>query len=129
MKYFVKLYYVHSGLQSKTGMSSQHQQPVGKWTVSINLCRMLWTSTFLLRLLQFISVTSPGLPPEIKSFIVKRQRAFNNGKISLWKLLRNKIIRLLKVARSAFYSISVAKLSISNPRQWHQQIRIIAGFK
>lgn len=73
----------------------------------------------------------PWMTPEIKTLIIQRQRAFNCGKLNIWKLLLNhQFIRLnIKIARSAFFLSSVLKLRVSNSRQWHKQIEKMTGVK
>ncbi len=69
----------------------------------------------------------PWINAELKSLIVKRHTAFNSGKLCLWRLLLNKIIRLIKRTKIAFYNCNVARLRLTKLRQWHQQIQKMTG--
>ena len=69
----------------------------------------------------------PWITPELKSLIIKRQKAFSSGKLSLWRLLRNRIIRLIKRAKQVFYNSSVGNLKKLNSRQWHHHIKKLTG--
>ena len=70
----------------------------------------------------------PWITANLKSLILKRQKAFASGKMCLWGFLRNKSSRLIKNAKQIFYDTSVGKLKKLNPRQWHQQIRKLTGY-
>lgn len=69
----------------------------------------------------------PWFSPELKSLILNRQKAYLSGKFHLWRFLRNKVARLIKSAKRNFYSLSVSRLKYFTPRQWHKQIKKIAG--
>ena len=69
----------------------------------------------------------PWISPYLKSLIMKRQKTFLNGNLNLWRSLRNKVSRLIKIAKQTFYDGSVSRLKKSNPRQWHQQIKRMSG--
>ena len=58
---------------------------------------------------------------------MKIQKTFLNGNLNLWRPLRNKVSRLIKIAKQTFYDGSVSRLKKSNPRQWHQQIKKMSG--
>ena len=52
----------------------------------------------------------PWITPNLKSLIIRRQKAFSSSKLLLWRMIRNKTIRLIKHANRVFYNSSVGKL-------------------
>ncbi|XP_003730516.1 uncharacterized protein LOC100891003 [Strongylocentrotus purpuratus] len=70
----------------------------------------------------------PWISPKIKALIGARQQAFIAGS-NKWKGLRNKVIKLIKGAKSEFYVGRVRKMKESNPSQWHKNIKSMAGNK
>ena len=52
---------------------------------------------------------------EVKSVIHKRQLAFHQNNLPLWRYLRNKTTRLIKKAKSNYYNTRVRNLKENNP--------------
>ena len=67
------------------------------------------------------------ITPEIKSLISQRQKALSSRNKTEYNKLRNKIIRVIKQAKSLFYESQVHQLKNSKPRKWWSAIKNLAG--
>ncbi len=71
------------------------------------------------------SQDKPWITPEIKELIKKRQIAFAEKKMYLWRFLRNKVIRAIDQAKRSFYNNRIQDLKTSDPSGWHKGIQLI----
>ena len=62
-----------------------------------------------------------------KNLIKKRQAAFSNGNIELFRYYRNRVNRERKICREKFYSSKVEDLKKSKPSRWWKEVKQIAG--
>ena len=63
----------------------------------------------------------------IKNLIKKRQKAFRNKHESLWRYLRNRIKREIKIAKVTQYTKKTQHLKSSNPGAWFKEILVMSG--
>ena len=56
----------------------------------------------------------PWITPAIREFIKKRQQAWLNDDLPLYKVYRNKVIKLCKKARHKFYNDKINNIHESN---------------
>ena len=68
------------------------------------------------------------MTPDIKKAIIKRQRAWASGDVDKYKFLRNKVMKLCKVARGRYYQNCVSNLKESNSKKWWNTIKPMSGF-
>ncbi|XP_072048561.1 uncharacterized protein [Amphiura filiformis] len=71
----------------------------------------------------------PWITPEIKNLIKKRQVAFAEKKMYLWRFLRNKVDRLIDCAKKFDYKDRLQKLKTCDPAGWHKGIQLITNKK
>ena len=62
-----------------------------------------------------------------KNLIKKRQAAFSNGNIELFRYYRNRVNRERKICGEKFYSSKVEHLKKSKPSRWWKEVKQIAG--
>ncbi|CAH1248620.1 Hypp8312 [Branchiostoma lanceolatum] len=67
------------------------------------------------------------ISPVIKNAIKLRQLAFEEQDWATWRTLRNKVQRVIKRAKSEFYSNRVQKLKKENPRAWYKELKVLTG--
>ena len=65
--------------------------------------------------------------PAIREFIKKRQQAWLNDDLPLYKVYRNKVIKLYKKARHKFYNDKIINIHESNPKKWWDGIKLLSG--
>ena len=58
---------------------------------------------------------SPWINPQLKDLIKRRQRAFAQGNMPLFRSLRNRVNRERKVCRARYYNTKVAHLKNCKP--------------
>ena len=68
----------------------------------------------------------PWITPAIREFIKKRQQAWLNDDLPLYKVYRNKVIKLCKKARHKFYD-KINNIHESNPKKWWDGIKLLSG--
>ena len=68
------------------------------------------------------------ITPEIKLLISHRQKAFALGNTTEYNKLRNKVIRVVKQAKSKYFESQVNHLKSSNPKKWWSSIKNLAGY-
>ena len=61
---------------------------------------------------------------EIKSLIKQRQILFSQNNLK-WKLIRNKIIRLITTAKKDYYHNRIQRLKCKNPATWYRTIKMM----
>ena len=71
----------------------------------------------------------PWMMKDLKRSILQRQKAYTAGKMSLFKLLRNKVNREMKHCRKSYYKAKVQQLSDSKPRDWWREVKQLCGLK
>ena len=71
----------------------------------------------------------PWITKDLKRLILQRQKAFTAGKMSLFKLLRNKVNRERKRCRKSYYKSKVQQLSDSKPHDWWREVKQLCGLK
>ena len=69
----------------------------------------------------------PWITANFKNLIKKRQAAFSNGNIELFRYYRNRVNRERKICREKFYSSKVEHLKKSKPSRWWREVKQIAG--
>ena len=69
----------------------------------------------------------PWITPAIREFIKKRQQAWLNDDLPLYKVYRNKVIKLCKKARHKFYNDKINNIHESNPKKWWGGIKLLSG--
>jgi hypothetical protein len=84
-------------------------------------------SFFPLTAVKVHSNNKPWMSQKIKGLVKERQRAFASGNNDLYKKLRNKVQREIKKAKENYYANRVRNLQATNPRKWHQQVKIMTG--
>ena len=62
---------------------------------------------------------------KIKNLISDRQAAFMQGNTAEWKILRNKIKRLIEQAKTKYYADRVRHLQKTDSKNWHRQVKVI----
>ena len=70
----------------------------------------------------------PWMTKDLKRLILQRQKAFT-GKMSLFKLLRNKVNRERKRCRKSYYKAKMQQLSDSKPHDWWREVKQSCGLK
>ena len=63
----------------------------------------------------------------IKVLVKKRQKAFNDGNMVLWRYFRNKVARAIKYGKHKYYSEKVKLLKQTNPSSWFREISFMSG--
>ena len=61
----------------------------------------------------------------IKNLIGDRQAAFMQGNTAEWKILRNKIKRLIEQAKTKSYADRVRYLQKTDSKNWHRQVELM----
>ena len=73
------------------------------------------------------SLDRPWVTGEFCSLVVKRQRAFMSGNMTLYRLYRNQVNLARKRFQMLHYRCSVEQLGDDNPRQWWKDIKGMVG--
>ena len=68
----------------------------------------------------------PWITTHIKNLIIARQKAFESD-IHEWRRLRNAVKREVIKAKKSYHADRIRVLQETNPRKWHQQIRVITN--
>ena len=68
------------------------------------------------------------IAPEIKLLISHRQKAFALGNTTEYNKLQNKLIRVVKQAKSKYFESQVNHLKSSKPKKWWSSIKNLAGY-
>ncbi|XP_072042942.1 uncharacterized protein [Amphiura filiformis] len=79
------------------------------------------------KVIKLHSEDKPWITPEIKNLIRKRQVAFAEKKMFLWRFLRNKVSRAIDQAKKFYYNDRIQNLKSSDPSGWHKGIQIITN--
>ncbi|XP_071944695.1 uncharacterized protein [Antedon mediterranea] len=82
---------------------------------------------FPTKLIKHHSQDKPWISTEIKDLIRKRQIAFAEKKMFLWRFLRNKVIRIIDQAKKFHYRDRIQNLKSSDPSGWHKGIQLITN--
>lgn len=69
----------------------------------------------------------PWMTSQLKSLILRRQKAFASGRNVLFKMLRNKVNRERKRIRKIYYKSKVENLRNTKPRNWWREVRQLCG--
>jgi hypothetical protein len=69
----------------------------------------------------------PWITAKIKELIKRRQKAFVEKKMIMWRLLKNKVIRAIEQAKKSYYNNSIQDLKSSDPSGWHRGIQMIVN--
>ena len=73
------------------------------------------------------STDRPWITPYFKDLLKKRQHAYSCGNFSLYHALRNKVNRLNKSLRSAYYSSSIDAFKQADSRKWWAGVKQLTG--
>lgn len=73
------------------------------------------------------STDKPWVTNNYKNLIRKRQRAYKQGNLTLYKYYKNKVNKLGKRLRKNYYSLQIDGLLQSNPAQWWKATRNFLG--
>ena len=68
----------------------------------------------------------PWITPKIKQLIKQRQKLFSK-KDPAWNTLRNRILRMIPIAKSKFHHGRVQSEKSSNPAKWYRHIRVMTN--
>ena len=68
----------------------------------------------------------PWMTVDIKSLIKQRQILFSQNNLR-WKLIRNKIIRLITTAKKDCYHNRIQRLKCKNPATWYRTIKMMTS--
>ena len=68
----------------------------------------------------------PWITPAIREFIQKHQQAWLNDDLPLYKVYRNKVIKLCKKAHHKFYNDKINNIHESNPKKWWDGIKLLS---
>ncbi|XP_072021337.1 uncharacterized protein [Amphiura filiformis] len=79
------------------------------------------------KVIKLHSEDKPWITPEIKNLIRKRQVAFAEKKMFLWRFLRNKVSRAINQAKKFYYKDRIQNLKSSDPLGWHKGIQLITN--
>ena len=69
----------------------------------------------------------PLITPAVGESIKKRQQALLNIDLHLYKVYRNKVIKLCTKARRKFYDDKINHIHASNPKKWWDGIKLLSG--
>ncbi|KAI8502529.1 hypothetical protein Bbelb_201170 [Branchiostoma belcheri] len=69
----------------------------------------------------------PWITTRVKRLIKKRQEAFYQRKEEVWKRLRNKIIRHIKLAKETHYVNKVQQLKTEDPAKWYKELKSVCN--
>ncbi|CAH1237826.1 CTBS [Branchiostoma lanceolatum] len=69
----------------------------------------------------------PWITPAIKDMIRKRQQAFHSRTEDVWKRLRNKVIRDIKLAKKKHYVDKIQQLKVENPATWYKELKTMCN--
>ncbi|KAI8500437.1 hypothetical protein Bbelb_220030 [Branchiostoma belcheri] len=81
---------------------------------------------FPLKVVRLHHQDKPWITPDIKALIRQRQQALTRDP-NVWKHLRNKTQRMIKVAKEEHYNSRVKSLKKENIAQWHKEIKSMAN--
>ena len=84
---------------------------------------------FPCKVVKFHTSDKPWITPEIKNLMKKRQSAFADKNMSLWRSLRNKVARLIDKAKKSYYRDRIQNLKTCDPAKWHKGIQLITNKK
>ena len=73
------------------------------------------------------SSDKPWITSEIKSLIIKRQRAWSRENNITFKHYRNMVNARCKAGRNSYYKRNIADVQQSNPKKWWSALKKIAG--
>ena len=69
----------------------------------------------------------PWMTDRIKRLMEERNRSFHTGNTTLYKSLRNKVIREIKTAKKQYYPTKLHHLKQTNVSQWFNKIKELSG--
>lgn len=69
----------------------------------------------------------PWITQKIKHLVLKRQKAFELGKVMEWRKLRNQVKREVEKAKITYHANRIRDLQKTDPRKWHQQIKKVTN--
>ena len=69
----------------------------------------------------------PWIAPDIKGCIKKRQLAWVRNDVEQYKIYRNEVAKLCKVARRRFYEDKIRYTNDINPKKWWDNIKMLSG--
>ena len=75
------------------------------------------------------STEPPWMTSKLSTLIKRCQQALNQGNISLFKGLRNKINLERKICRAKYYKNSVQHLKNCKPSSWWSEVRKLSGMQ
>ena len=69
------------------------------------------------------------MTPTLKSLIINRQKAINQGNIEEFKRLRNQVNRQRKICRAKYYKTTVQHLKQCKSNAWWNEVKKLSGMK
>ena len=69
----------------------------------------------------------PWMTSNLKSLIIKRQRAFHDGNLISFKFFRNAVNRKRKVCKATYYANKIQDMKSTNPHVWWKSVKILSG--
>ncbi len=80
-----------------------------------------------LKTVKILKNDRPWMNSNLKSLIHKRQRAFAQNNEVLYKQLRNKVNRMRKKCRKAYYEAKIKDMKQSKPKDWWYEVKRLCG--
>ena len=78
-----------------------------------------------------VATTHPNDPPwfnqRVKRLLTQRNEAFAANDAHLYRQLRNRVIREIKIAKLQYYPTKIAQLKATNPSKWYFMVKDLAG--
>ncbi len=69
----------------------------------------------------------PWMKNNLRTLIIKRQKAFAQGNQTLYKMLRNKVNRSRKRCRKLYYENKVKDMKHTTPNVWWKEVKRFCG--
>ncbi|KAI8483414.1 hypothetical protein Bbelb_388770 [Branchiostoma belcheri] len=107
---------------------------LGQWITTHNWSEVLQCESVEAKTVAFYSTLNsaieayfPLMSTYLKNLIHRRQHAYSNGHMVLYRFLRNKVDRECKRAKKEFYRDHVDSLKKTDPSEWRKQVRRLAN--
>ena len=71
----------------------------------------------------------PWINPTLKSLIINRQKALNQGNLEEFKRLRNQVNRQREICRAKYYKTTVQHLKQCKSNAWWNEVKKLSGMK
>ena len=71
----------------------------------------------------------PWMTSNLKSLIIKRQRAFHDGNLISFKFFRNAVNRKRKVCKATYYANKIQDMKSTNPHVWWKSVKNLSEWQ